>query len=638
MKSISTKAINYISNKFMHNSAWIFISGFLFLFLGNLTSAIGIANFFYLLMIISWMSILFYSFFSKDLKEFLDKKLLKTLRLLFLMGLLGFIFYIIQSDLVLNKFIYDSEWEAHKSLLKKLKTFFQISYLILLSLTLLFSVLFQTSLSAIRQDNQIVSALKTMTINIGLFFSLLIVINFVSNLRPFTIDMTTVGIYSLSEQSKNLLSKVNKKVQVTAFYPYFHDLHKTIKLLLSDVESNNNNIKVKFADAIREKDLADQKKVSHNGLIVFESIDPSETEIDKRIKRRVVSINKTKALKKAEREIMSAILAVTQKKRKIYFTTGHREFLSIGSSIDNSNLISFYQEELRKQNYDVKEITFDKEDMIPQDADAIAIIGAKNTFSKKEQEVLQKYLYSGGRILLALDPDFRADFSFLLKDFRVEYFHKKVYSEVATKQNKSDIGTNNFTKNHITEYLLDVYGSKFFMRFPGTGYFVLNRQMKTYKKDFTVDFFIKSNYRSWIEKKHNGIRDIKLEKYKAKNLALLIKQKDILLKDQKKYKARSKKQKEMSSLKMIVFGDSHIFSNLNIGNLSNEPVVINSMKWLLENKKLMGILPKKVSSSKVSLSIIKDKIVFYFLVFLWPIFIFLLGKFGGKLYFRKKST
>eukprot|EP00494_Astrolonche_serrata_P009562 UN09614 len=95
--------------------------------------------------------------------------------------------------------------------------------------------------------------------------------------------------------------------------------------MLADIRSINKKIEYKFINANEELYLSNSKKNSENKLVLFESLSKGEVDVEKRQNNRTVTISSKDDLKNMEKNFVSAILAVTQKKKSIYFTEGHQE-------------------------------------------------------------------------------------------------------------------------------------------------------------------------------------------------------------------------------------------------------------------------------------------------------------------------
>ena len=86
---------------------------------------------------------------------------------------------------------------------------------------LIIGILFQSSFKLIQAEPTKLLTVQNVAINVSILFIILLAINYVSTLRPFSIDLTTFGTYTLSAQGKNIVKNVEREVTITAFYPFF---------------------------------------------------------------------------------------------------------------------------------------------------------------------------------------------------------------------------------------------------------------------------------------------------------------------------------------------------------------------------------------------------------------------------------
>lgn len=81
----------------------------------------------------------------------------------------------------------------------------------------------------------------------------------------------------------------------------------------------------------------------------------------------------------------------------VYFLTGHGE-----KSIEDSYKI--YADQLRSQNYDVKELNLDEASAMPENAKIVYIAGPQSDITDHEAELLDAYLENGGSASFLLAP------------------------------------------------------------------------------------------------------------------------------------------------------------------------------------------------------------------------------------------
>ena len=640
------KQIRSFIETLSQNPIITFLSGFLLLFLGRSLSFSyeWVSIIFYILSGLVFIgSVLLFSLapdMSKKEEERGHKKypdnLKKALWVFWYVGFTALLLYLLQIEPLWNLIADSFENQTIPEVWQGVKKFFQFAYLSLILITFIIGILFQTSLKAVKAESGKALYVQNAAIGVGLLFVFLIALNYSAALRPFSIDLTTLGQYTLSQEGENVVKKVHREVSITAFYPFFHDLYREVELMLTSISSKNPLIKFSMVDAIKEKEIADSKKVDRNGYVIVESIDTNELEISKRNKRKLLSINNENDLKTLEKQLISALINVAYSQKTLYFTVGHGEIPKEGPFTEN--LVSLLQKELKAHNYSVKELSV-KEGFppdMPDDADAVLILGAKKNFTIAEQKALKNYLLlKDGRVLLTLDPNLPANFSFLLNPFRVRYKRQKLISELSIKGSSESIIMGNYAKHPVTDLFREKPLRQRFSIFPGTGHFETDKTIKKGflpDKTYKLDYVIKTEGPAWVDKIRNGVHD-KQEPSHIRNTALAVsKAQNSQEKKTKDDEIKSKdKTKDSSGFRLIAFADSDFFRNKYLSwPGKNYEIIVNSIQWLLEDETITGILPKERGKKQIKLSDGEDDFVFYFLVFFWPLLILS----GGLYYLR----
>ena len=608
----------------------IFLASFGFLFIGN-----------NLLFYSKYISITFYSLsflfilipiisitYIDAIKTFYPKDLRKIAIGIISTGILFYIIYILQSDLCLNKWVYQAKFDTIKVKLQKLDTILEIIYLILLFIIFISSIIFQTAFNTLKTNTAKIYNLKDIVINIALLFCFFISINYLANIRPVSIDLTLIGKFSLSEDGKRIIKSIDKdrKIVITAFYPYFHQLQRDVEIILTNITQANPNITFTIVDALKEKNIATAKKIDRNGIIVFESVDPKEFDISKREHSEKIEIQSEEDLKNMEQRIVGAILNITHPQKTIYFTSGHGE---ISDSYElYSQRLKLWMEELGRLNYNIQYLDIKNgfPPTVPNNAEAICILSPSKNFSKDEQEALIVWLKNGGKILLTLDTEKNVDFSFLLNLFHINYVVKPVLSDNSVKNQKQVIIATEYEDHPITQSFAHLSARENFTVFPTIGSFEtqsketisLNENNKYKFPEVTKNYFIKSTQNSWLEVIQNNKNDSGQEPFKSFNLAVATSGIDTVTK---------------KSFRFVAYPDTDfLLDEFIIYPGKNYELSVNTVKWLLSDEAIDGILPKSFESKKIALTPLQDDIVFYFLVLIYPLLIISLG----NMYLRRK--
>lgn len=581
------------------------IGGFLPLYIAVAIFESGPAHYiFHGMAFFLWVFLGLYFFISDDFKKENNSGHNALIIYTMVFTLLAYVFYFIQSDFSWEKI---SSLSADKNFTGKIRTILQILLFCAFMTAMVFAVIAK---SIVNSSYGVANRAQNLIFTVSALLLFCFAINYISYQRPLTADLTLWRRFSLSEEGKKIVKSVDKKVQITAFYPYFHDYHREVELLLRDIRANNYKIEYTFADTMREKEISEAKKVTEYGWVVFECIDETEHDINLRTKTRKVNVMQNDDLKRMEKDFISAILGVTEKKRTVFFTAGHDEKYIQGPFTDD--LISVFEDNLRYTNYQIEQLTPDKgfPGKIPE-ADVIISIGARRDFTKAEKESLGNFIEKGGRMFIATDPDSRADFSFLLNSMGLEYKKEYIHSDFSLKPRKKDIVAINYTDHSIVQNLVNLPEHRKYSVFPGSGFI---HQKKEDKENFTVDFIVSSHYTSWLDTIPDGKRNDPKEKPGSFKLAAALKS-------------------NKSGGRIVFFSDSDFVTNKYIEYSQNKRIAIQSVQWLAENERVLGLVPAKWDNERVKLPGYRDAFVKYFLIFIWPGIILI----SGLTYVKKRK-
>ena len=204
-------------------------------------------------------------------------------------------------------------------------------------------------------------------------------------------DWTSDKVYTLSDQTKNILHGLDREVQVIAFFslnPTNNQLardRQRAQILLEMYQSETDKLTFELVDPYSGAMKSQEYEIQFDGTTVFESggVRESITTVD-------------------EQKFTSAILKVVRDESlKIYFLTGHEE-----QTIDDFDQKGYSQtkEELEKQNYRVETLSLATQPEVPADCAALIVPGPKAPLMAHEVNAISKYLDKNGKLFLMLDP------------------------------------------------------------------------------------------------------------------------------------------------------------------------------------------------------------------------------------------
>jgi hypothetical protein len=244
-------------------------------------------------------------------------------------------------------------------------------------------------------------AATAVVIAIIVVFNALLGIDSVRNRLRF--DITQNKMYSLSEQSINLVKKLDKNVEIIILSEESKfNTTEILEVLKQYGLKSNGKITTKFVDVEKDplyiKRELDPNQVQgiESGSIVVKSGDRIKVVSQNDMVEYDYSTGYPQASGlKIEQTFTSAIQSVLAANTPvIYFATGHGE-------LSPDKELSDLKATIASNNYEVKNLNLTNE--IPDDAKVIFFVSPKTDLLAKEQENLLKYMEKGGDAVFLMD-------------------------------------------------------------------------------------------------------------------------------------------------------------------------------------------------------------------------------------------
>jgi ABC-type uncharacterized transport system involved in gliding motility auxiliary subunit len=220
-------------------------------------------------------------------------------------------------------------------------------------------------------------------VSILVVLGILAAINYIGSKQNKRWDLTANKQFSLADQSRSVLAKLDSPLQVRVFareqdFQQYRDK-------LKEYEYASKKVSTEYIDPDKKPTIARQNQIQNYGTIVFDYKGRTE---------RVVSDN--------EQEMTNGIIKVVSgQQKKVYFTQGHGEHDTASSDRDGYNSIS---SALGRENYTVDKVVLAQAGAVPDDAAVVVVAGPKIDFFPNEIDALKKYLDKAGKLLLEVDP------------------------------------------------------------------------------------------------------------------------------------------------------------------------------------------------------------------------------------------
>lgn len=255
--------------------------------------------------------------------------------------------------------------------------------------------------------------------SMGLLILLVIVaiglVNFLGARNFKTFDFSMNQVNSLSEQSKKVIADLDDELKIQFFYKSglegVDQSKSNFARMVALYQDQSAKVKYEMIEVNDRPKLAQDYGVKNGRGEAYVLYKDRKNRIDKF----------------EEQELTNAIIKVTRKNnKKVYFVEGHGE-----RSIDDerNEFGAFSAKSLvEKNSFDVQKISFVQTPKVPQDADAIVILGPVQNFQAFEIKAIEDYLLRGGNLMIALEGRQSAGLESLLAKIGVSLDPHYVYN------------------------------------------------------------------------------------------------------------------------------------------------------------------------------------------------------------------
>ncbi len=245
------------------------------------------------------------------------------------------------------------------------------------------------------------------------FFIVVVLVNFLLYRNPTRVDVTATRVFTLSDQTVQILDSLDGLVRANAFFVPSDTRSATAQQqaedLLNEFTRRSNQFSYRFIDPELQRSVAQQYGITSFPSIVFEDLEEGTLQ-------NVESFT--------EQDFVTSILIVTGTDQKIvYYLTGHDEAGStrdvLSGAIDEDNGLDFAISGMQRDNYRVLPLNLKQEASVPEDAALVVIAGPKQDLDQEEFIALDSYLKGGGRMIALFDPTTPDSFNLMISQWGV---------------------------------------------------------------------------------------------------------------------------------------------------------------------------------------------------------------------------
>jgi ABC-type uncharacterized transport system involved in gliding motility auxiliary subunit len=408
--------------------------------------------------------------------------------------------------------------------------------------------------------------------------AILSLVNFLAARHSKRFDLTAEKLNSLSDHTDKILAGLQKDVKVLKFDKADD---AALRDLMSEYKTRSRRISYQFVDPQEKPEIVKQYGVQRFG----ETLVVSGARVE-----RPESAD--------EQDLTSAILKVTRDTVKtVCFVEGHGE-----KPISSQEAEGFGQAEagLKGENYQVKAVNLVTANRVPEDCSVLVEAGATKALFPQEAAMIAKYLESGGKAMLLVDPDTNPNLDEIFAAWNV----------AVGKDTVLDVsGYGRLIGTGPGVPLVMSYGAHPIAKNFGRGMtiFPLARSVKSGSKaqaGVQVTELLMTSPESWAETDLKGGKAKFDEGKDTKGpISLGV--------------AATKKIGEKDS-RLVVIGDSDFASNRYLGAQRNGDLFFNSINWLAQDEELISIRPKSPANRRVNLTTSQQNMFFWFSIVLLP--------------------
>lgn len=444
-----------------------------------------------------------------------------------------------------------------------------------------------------------------------------VVINLLAARFSYRLDLTQNQLYSLSEQSIQTIRELNKqtgRLKIYAFLPTGNPVCEPVEDLVKQYQKQGAKIDFEFIDPYKRpaeaqkyqiqdvQDLGTMVLVRGNKVI---KLLPRELVKNPENDGEMPAFAGEQALTRTINKMLNA------ETKNFYFLQGHAE----KEYARAKNYIA-------GEGYGVKTLDLAKQGVIPVDCAELIIAGPTRDLLSQETKTIGDYLDKGGRLMLFLDYGVKKalipNINGLIKKWGIDIEDTLVVEFDPNRHAMSDNATiiPYYDSHEITN---DLMRSRINSVVQASRALV---KIKDYKGDAIASVILKSSSDSWAET--NPLKAPQLDSYETKGpipIGIVANR-------------RSGADNNGAEGRLVVMGMSSFMDDTIISEGGNLNLFYNMSQWLLGQEDRITILPKQISSSKVTLTPAQGFTIQWIVLVIFPLLILVTG---GVIWFRRRA-
>ncbi len=410
------------------------------------------------------------------------------------------------------------------------------------------------------------------TVMASIFIGIVLLVNAISIGNYHRFDVTGLAEFTLTSQTKDVLRNLKLPMKALCFFTPddTYGVASYASSLLAEYQNYADKLSIEVIDPDQYPDQARQYGITMYQTVVFESQNRRRLVLPTEI--LLTDETGEPVGVEAEHAFTSAILEVTGTvQKKVYFLTGH------GEGDINSNY-SYAKEGLLDNLYRVETLDIIATPSIPEDCATLIIAGPNKALASSEVEIIKSYLDKDGRVLILVNPNPSGEIRQLLSGWEVKIEDGVVIDPSSYAAPNKESPSVPRTRN--------AFGLTQSIYFPEATAIIPKEPAKGSTIRLTPLAYTSTD--SWLEKNFVAGKESKFdegtdEKGPLALGALVTTSTNVTVGGQTS---------EVTSIHLIVIGDSDFASNAHFNNGSNGDFFLNTVHMLTTGKEVVSIKRK----------------------------------------------
>lgn len=417
-----------------------------------------------------------------------------------------------------------------------------------------------------------------------LIFVILGFINYLAFKNPIQWDFSTRKKNSVTKQSANIVRSMKGPINIKVFSTKRE--WPPISGLLDLYRYEKSDISIQFIDVELRPVEVKKYEITQVPSVIFEFAERKEYATGEL----------------SELKFTNSLIKIARKEAPlIFYSTGHDE-LSLTSTENEGGLN--LSKLVKKSSYEVRNVSLNQLSEIPSFVKALVIWGPKSGFFDNEIKVIDKYLKQGGKLLIALDPNFGEDRIPKLRKYLTTWGIKISNNLVIDRIQKVDGSSGSVPIVQKFEEGHPVTNSS-----KGPVFFPLVSSVSSLNDDVRILAQSTPYPASWAETSADEFIDGKVTYNEGRDI-----------KGPVGFMASFEKEGEKT--KIMAFGNSSFVINTYTRFPKNFILFVNSLSWLADNENLISFNLPVIKDEPVFVSSTQKGVIFYFSVVFLPLVLF----------------